>query len=515
MSGAARSGRITMSKVRLQIGLGMILALVGVLMLAPAVAFAGTLTVNSDTDVKVIGVWNKAGGPDNYVDLTSSPFNAVRAAEPKPYPTGYADEPPEVTGSVWDLNVTWSFQTYAPGADWIWETQRAEDPATVYPPDHLLYDADASSNGRVVVFERAFTISGVPTSGTLRIAADNCYEVWINGVYVARSATAKVAEWEKSNLTEGFVGSTGWQTVGNYTGLETYLKSGENTIRILAGNEYYHPTNASFEFNNSPVPPYRESPYRQQNPGALIFTLGVGYKTLSIEASKWYDRDKDGIWDADEPCLEGWKLNLSKGEDNWCDLTDADGDAVFTGLGPGSYSLSEEPAPVGSSWVQTYPVGNLHEIALVDEDLSGYLFGNVCEKTTTGGYTMGFWSNKNGTKKLLDCCKTEEQIAEIQSLFRSAANASDMRVMLKAQLMATQLNIECWGTNYEGYGVVYEGEWVSIEDIITAAEALLEDHTADDRAEAEFYKDVFDGLNNNDYKVIPYDPCAVPTFTCD
>jgi hypothetical protein len=420
-----------------------------------------------------------------------------------------------VTGSVWDLGVNWSFQANAPGADWIWETVRAEDPASVYASDDPLYDPNPSSNGRVVVFERTFTISGVPTSGTLRIAADNCYEVWINGVYVARSATAKVADWQESNLTEGFVGSSGWQAVGNYTGLETYLKSGENTIRILAGNEYYHPTNASFEFNNSPAPPYVASPYRQQNPGALIFTLGVEYTALSIEASKWYDRDKDGIWDENEPGLEGWKLNLSKGEDSWCDLTDADGDAIFTGLGPGSYNLSEEPAPVGSSWVQTYPAGNLHEIDLVDKDLTGYLFGNVCEKTTTGGYTMGFWSNKNGTAKLKACCATLDEIAAIQALFRSAADASDMRVMLLAQLTATKLNIDCWGTNYEGYGVVYEGEWVSIEDIIAAAEALLAEYSADDRAEAEFYKDVFDGLNNNNYKVIPYAPCAVPTFTCD
>jgi len=83
-------------------------------MATPAMAAGGTVTVVSDTSVKVVAVYNKAGGTSAFVDLSGSPLNAVRAQEPKPYPTGYAAEPPEVTNSVWDTGVSWSFQTNAP-----------------------------------------------------------------------------------------------------------------------------------------------------------------------------------------------------------------------------------------------------------------------------------------------------------------------------------------------------------------------------------------------------------------
>jgi len=203
--------------------------------------------------------------------MVSVSQNAVLAAEPKPYATGYASEPPEVLNSKWDTDMIPSlyFQNASPVADWIWETARAEDPAGL---SGLLYDADASSNGRVVVFEKTFFIPGTPQDATLHITPDNCYEVWINGTHVARSGTALVDGWETTNLDKTAVDTNGWQTVGEYLALNSYLNANDNnTIKIMAGNESF------FDSDNSPQPPYVAGQY-QYNPGALIFKLDVEYE---------------------------------------------------------------------------------------------------------------------------------------------------------------------------------------------------------------------------------------------
>ncbi|MDD5111960.1 MAG: MopE-related protein [Candidatus Altiarchaeota archaeon] len=271
------------------------MAILLALVLAAGFAAADTMTVVSDTSVKIVGVYNKAGGPTNYVDLSSSPLNAVRAQEPKPYPTGYVSEPPEVTNSVWDMGVSWSFQTNAPTADWIWETERAEGPSS-YDVSDPLYDAAAYTNGRVVVFEKKFTISGAPQSSSIRVTADNACEVWVNGNYIGRSSTAKVAGWELTNLKEASVATTGWQTVNNFAIPASALVSGENTLTILAANEYYFSDDG-----NTPSPALVPSPYAQYNPGAMIFNMEVNYTgcTPSTETCNGVDDDCDQQIDED------------------------------------------------------------------------------------------------------------------------------------------------------------------------------------------------------------------------
>jgi hypothetical protein len=242
-------------------------------MATPAMADPDTVTVNSDTTVQIVGVYNEAEGVSTFVDLSGSPLNAVRAQEPKPYPTGYVSEGPEITDSVWDNGINW-FEDNSSSADWIWETERAEGPATVYGVADPLYDADAARWGRVVVFQKTFTINGTPTEGSvINIAADNCYEVWINGQFLARSATAKVAGWETSALHEDSVATTGWQTVGHHAIPDDMLQNGINTLVVLAGNEYFWGDDSP-NFDN----PTQSNPYAQYNPGAAIFQLDVEYE---------------------------------------------------------------------------------------------------------------------------------------------------------------------------------------------------------------------------------------------
>ncbi len=250
------------------------------------------MSVNSDTSVQIVGVYNKGVSPTNFVDLNSSPFNAVRAQEPKPYPSGYVSEPPEVTDSIWDTAVNWSFQTNALVADWIWETERAEGPAN-YSGNDPLYDDAAYTHGRVVKFQKTFTINGIPQSGTLFITADNAYEVWINSNHIARSGTAFVSGWELTDLHQASVDTTNWQNVGQYAISAGDLVNGSNTITILAGNEYFWSDDG-----NSPSPALNLDPYYQYNPGALIFSLDVNYDPiLPLEVTKTANTSFARSWD--------------------------------------------------------------------------------------------------------------------------------------------------------------------------------------------------------------------------
>lgn len=269
-----------------------ILAILGGLLVALSLttpANAASMSIVSDTDIDIVGVYNKAGGPANFVSTSGK---AVIAAEPINYPTIYSVD---AMNSVWDNGTSLYFQNTNPGAKWIWDTTKVEDASALAAP---LTDSEASSNGRVVVFEKTFSINGTPQSATMNIAADNCYEVWVNGNHIARSDTAPNAGWELTSLYENDCHSSGWQTVGHYSISASYLLQGTNTIKVLAGNEYFSPDNASFESNNSPVPPYVENPYRQQNPGAMIFKMDVDYDSvLPLEVTKTAVTSYTRTWD--------------------------------------------------------------------------------------------------------------------------------------------------------------------------------------------------------------------------
>ncbi|MBW6468781.1 MAG: hypothetical protein K0B85_06445 [Coriobacteriia bacterium] len=264
-----------------------------------------------------------------------------------------------------------------------------------------------------------------------------------------------------------------------------------------------------------------------------------------ISAKKWYDRNKNGVQDEGEPALEGWKINLtgmtSGGQQiNKCALTDDKGLVTFKDLDPGTYYLSEEDAPAGSGWVQTFPEGNSYEVVLAEPDdmtKSGYLFGNVCEATAEGGKTLGWWSNKNGAKALAGT-EWDDFVAEYgiidkdgaaddfetYNAFRAwllGANAQNMTQMLQVQMVVTNLNIDVGDADYTGYGVIgWDAEFISIVDLLAEAAQFVADNpdttaAGPARDQAEFYKNIFDGLNNNAIKIIKYDPCLVPMFTCD
>jgi len=235
------------------------------------------MTVVSDDSgaTLITKVYNKAGGGNSEVDLSSSPLTAVRAWEPNPYPTDYPIEPIEVTDSYWDNNVNW-FEDNGSSADWIWETHLANGPAD-YSISDPLYDADAAISGRVVLFETTFDIVGDPSSATLYIAADNGYEAWVNsGGTHYLSPTVSGTGWENTSLHQTDLNTSGWQSYGTYTIDGTELINGSNTLYVLAGNEYFW----------SDDPPNFDNPTRgttQYNPVAVIFHLDIDYEVVIEE----------------------------------------------------------------------------------------------------------------------------------------------------------------------------------------------------------------------------------------
>ncbi|HUS90309.1 MAG TPA: proprotein convertase P-domain-containing protein, partial [Phycisphaerae bacterium] len=80
-----------------------------------------------------------------------------------------------------------------------------------------------------------------------------------------------------------------------------------------------------------------------------------------IRGSKWQDLDLDGLWDAGEPPLAGWKIYVDANRDGeWTDgepfdITDQDGNYEIDGLLPGEHIVAEVPQ---AGWTQSFPGGS-------------------------------------------------------------------------------------------------------------------------------------------------------------
>ena len=105
---------------------------------------------------------------------------------------------------------------------------------------------------------------------------------------------------------------------------------------------------------------------------------GVAIKNALIEGYKWNDMNGDGVWDAAEPGLNGWTINLS-GAVSTSTLThyDDSGKAGYYSfsVAPGSYTVSEVEQ---AAWMQTYPVDDSYSVTAGNGAvISGLNFGNM------------------------------------------------------------------------------------------------------------------------------------------
>ncbi|MGA9097962.1 MAG: SdrD B-like domain-containing protein, partial [Methanotrichaceae archaeon] len=114
--------------------------------------------------------------------------------------------------------------------------------------------------------------------------------------------------------------------------------------------------------------------------------------TYSISGTKFNDLNGNGAKDANEPGLAGWKIQLAQnGSVVNGTSTSADGSYKFTGLAPGSYTVSEE---LQSGWAQTEPKSGSYSVNLINKDATGLDFGNKGNVTISS--KKFFDINKNG-----------------------------------------------------------------------------------------------------------------------
>jgi hypothetical protein len=245
----------------------------------------------------------------------------------------------------------------------------------------------------------------------------------------------------------------------------------------------------------------------------------------TISGVKFYDNNANGFRDGGENGLKGWTIQLWKLDDTWTLVKEVQtgdaGDYIFENLYPGTYKVTEVFPPAPPIYIATTYTS--FTVVLTDgETVVGPEFGNVCVKQGTGGLTLGFWSNKNGQALI-----TGSDVATLNGLalftpavwtyppfsitlntaktqiknYLLSATAKDMRWMLSAQLIATELDV------IHGYlsasTIVYVGPstfvptgFITIGDIMNNANGALSMGTSA-RATQEYWKNLLDGLNNN------------------
>ncbi len=284
----------------------------------------------------------------------------------------------------------------------------------------------------------------------------------------------------------------------------------------------------------------------------------------SVTACKVFDRNGNGVGDADEPGIAGWKIQLD-GVDLAGSVvgptiqeTGGDGCTTFADLMPGSYTVTELMPP-GDTWIATGTLTASADIepSLDGADISGtvlsHAFTNVCTATADFG-TKGFWHNKNGLSEITaadiayintlapyaspstyfgagdepfdgyftDGTPVEAAfnntdlalaaaegtpLAEISHFLTDANAGGDPREQLAQQLLAFIFNT-LHRLDDQGAAIqLPDGSFVAADSLITQAIALW---VSGEDAARNAMQQLLDGFNNNDaVAYVPLTPCAV------
>ncbi|MDW7712650.1 MAG: hypothetical protein SCH98_19465 [Deferrisomatales bacterium] len=244
-----------------------------------------TVTVASDTSTRVVEVNGVTGDAD-----------AALALKPLGYPNceSYSSDS---TVTVWDTQIgSTNFASFqAAGARWIWNADHPDNPR----------------DGDVVTFEETFDVPGLPFGASLLITADNAFVASLNDSFVGQSVSIgpgfddSLQEQENGTPQAGDdwgVASQGWQKVESFP--LGGIVSGENTLTVVAANEYMMSDDRQFGWNNTakaytgaitndPTPGASPGEYPCYNPAGLIFKASIDYYARSETA--WGAAEEGGM----------------------------------------------------------------------------------------------------------------------------------------------------------------------------------------------------------------------------
>lgn len=106
----------------------------------------------------------------------------------------------------------------------------------------------------------------------------------------------------------------------------------------------------------------------------LSSTTSAPIANLSINGTKFEDRDFNGLQSDEEVGLQGWTIKLMQnGIEILNTTTDDRGEYCFLNLLPGTYEIAEESV---NGWNQTAPGGRHHWVTLTDKSAQRLDFGN-------------------------------------------------------------------------------------------------------------------------------------------
>lgn len=252
--------------------------------------------------------------------------------------------------------------------------------------------------------------------------------------------------------------------------------------------------------------------------------------TGSVVVKKFYDANANGVRDTGEPFITGWPMTLTRPNGTTSTKTTT---AIWSGLTGGAGYSVLEAMPVQGNWVQTAPrvngvPVNPKNVSIVPCKTVTVYFGNYCKKGS-GGYTLGFWSNKNGQERMNDGGEMATELGLLSTLnlvnangaafdplnydgFRAwllGGNGVNMAYMLSVQLAAMTLNVEAGFVDGDAYFLPCKCTVAELMDDANASLALYPNTPSGHarRTEQTTLKNWLDQLNNG-ASIIPTTPCS-------
>ena len=241
----------------------------------------------------------------------------------------------------------------------------------------------------------------------------------------------------------------------------------------------------------------------------------------SLDVTKFYDADADGLKDDSEQFITGWPVTISE--------TGYTTPVENLKLPAGTITVSETTAGV---WKSTTPTSV--EVTLTCGDEKEESFGNLC-LGAGGGLTPGFWSNKNGQKlvgeddlqmlrdlNLKDTRGNDFEpttYAQLKNWLLKSDASANMAYKLSVMLASMELNV--FNEKVDGSYLIYAPGttsanalgYASVSNVMQEANAALAADSLTpagdpNRAYQEALKNALDKANNN-YNFVQPSPCPI------